>query len=180
MVGIALHVVWLELLVVHFKLDIIGIGIAVLITECIVFGLLLGFTHYLKDLQNALIRPDSRVFEDLRTYLSIALPSYVMQALDNWIWELMVLISGYLGVQEQAATIIIMQIVVVSYLCSTGFEQAAATLVGQQIGKGDLKTAKAYYRSIQLVSGFSLMITCVSIFIMRDEMINIFTKDPKL
>jgi MATE family multidrug resistance protein len=138
LVGIALHVVWLELMVVYLKLDIKGIGLAVLITELIVFGLLLGFTHCQKDLQDALIRPDARVFEDLKTYFSIALPSYVMLALDWWVWELMILISGYLGVQEQAATIIIMHIVVISYMFATGFEQAAATLVGQQIGRGDL------------------------------------------
>jgi Na+-driven multidrug efflux pump len=50
----------------------------------------------------------------------------------------MILISGYLGVQEQAATIIIMPIISISYMFGSGFEQAAATLVGQQIGKGDL------------------------------------------
>jgi MATE family multidrug resistance protein len=113
-------VVWLELLVVHLKLDIRGIGLAVLITELIVFGLLLGFTHYQKDIQDALIMPDSRVFDDLRTFFSIAFPSYVMLALDWWVWELMILISGYLGVQEQAATIIIMNVVVISYMFASG------------------------------------------------------------
>jgi len=36
---------------------------------------------------------------NLGVYMSLALPATLMLVLDWWIWEFMVLISGYLGVQ---------------------------------------------------------------------------------
>ena len=66
--------------------------------------------------------PDHRVFLGFNTYMSLAVPSTIMLVLDWWIWELMVLISGYLGVNEQAATILIMNLVSLAYMFATGFE----------------------------------------------------------
>ena len=68
-----------------------------------------------------------------------------MVASDWWVWELMILISGYLGVVEQASCILIMNIVALCYMVAIGFEQASCTLVGMQIGKGDIHKAKQFY-----------------------------------
>jgi MATE family multidrug resistance protein len=44
--------------------------------------------------------PDRRVMEDLKPYFRIAIPSTVMLCLDWWVWELLILISGWLGPHE--------------------------------------------------------------------------------
>lgn len=74
--------------------------------------------------------PDRRVFEDLKQYMKIGIPSTVMLCLDWWVWELLILISGWLGTHEQATNIVIMNIILITYMLTMGLEQAACTLVG--------------------------------------------------
>ena len=84
---------------------------------------------------------------EIREYVCVAIPSFIMIASDWWVWEFMILISGYIGVVQQASCIIIMNIVAFAYMVAMGLEQAACTLVGMQIGKGDIIKAKQFYRS---------------------------------
>ena len=74
-------------------------------------------------------------------YLKIAFPSMVMICSDWWVWEFMCLISGWLGVDEQAATVILMNLIVFIYLISMGYMTAASTFIGQNIGKNDVPMA---------------------------------------
>ena len=60
------------------------------------------------DISEAVIMPDQRVFADFKEYFRLAIPSTVMVTLDWWIGEFMVLISGWLSVDEQAATVVMM------------------------------------------------------------------------
>ena len=91
---------------------------------------LLIFTHIQNDLQEALSKPDSKVFRGLNSYFNLALPSTVMLILDWGAFEILVLISGFLGVTEQASCILIMNIVVLAYMVAEGFDTSACTLVG--------------------------------------------------
>jgi multidrug resistance protein, MATE family len=103
-----------------------------------------------------------------------------MLVLDWWIWEFMVLISGYLGVNEQAATIVVMNVVVLAYMFAVGFETAACALIGQQIGKGDVEKAKLYYNSIILITSIMLVHVAVGMYFFKEKIIGIFTTDPEL
>ena len=66
----------------------------------VVYIMLLVFTYLQYDLRDAWLAPDWRIFVGLRSYLALAIPSTICLVLDWWVWELMVLISGYLGVVE--------------------------------------------------------------------------------
>ena len=67
----------------------------------------------------------------------------LMIFLDWWVWELMILLSGYLSVPEQAAQIVLMNIKSFLYMFGLGMEQAACAILGQQIGKGNnIKASK--------------------------------------
>ena len=124
--------------VVYFEMGITGIGLANVCTQLIIFVLLVSYTNMQTDIQEAIFYPDSRTYNDLKTYFSLAIPSTMMLCLDWWVWELMVLISGYLGVDEQAATIVVMNVVSLAYMFIMGFKVSSCTLIGQQIGKGDV------------------------------------------
>jgi Na+-driven multidrug efflux pump len=62
-------------------------------------------------------------------------------------FELMGLIAGLLGVNEQAACMFIMNIVIILYMFSVGFEVAACCIVGNEIGSGNLQMAVTYYQT---------------------------------
>jgi len=58
------------------------------------------FTYKQEDLREAWIMPDYRVFSGVTAYVRLAVPSTIMMCLEWWVWEVMVLISGWLGVVE--------------------------------------------------------------------------------
>ena len=82
--------------------------------------------------------------KDLKPFILLAIPSYVIVMLDNGVWNMYGFISGYLGPSEQVATVLIMNLIKLLNSFGSALEQACATIIGQQIGKGDLLTAKAY------------------------------------
>ena len=53
--------------------------------------------------------------EGLKQYWSLGWPSSLMISLDIWVWELLVLISGYFGVLAQDATLIVMNVILITY-----------------------------------------------------------------
>ena len=66
----------------------------------------------------------------MKMYFGLALPSYVMLALDWWVWELMVVISGLLGVKEQAATVVVMNLAGLIFQFALGFESGSTVVIG--------------------------------------------------
>jgi hypothetical protein len=49
-------------------------------------------------MENTLVCPDKRIFQDLIGYIKIGAPSTFMVCLDWWAWELNLFFSGYFGV----------------------------------------------------------------------------------
>ena len=85
------------------KLEIVGIALAGLLTHGITLILMTLFTYKDPEMKDTLIMPDKRTFEDLKSYLAIGLPNVIMLCLDLWAYDLMTIMSGYLGVESQAA-----------------------------------------------------------------------------
>lgn len=67
-----------------------------------------------------------------------------------------------MGVQEQAITAVIMNIERLIYSASKGIDNTASTVIGHQIGKGNLSLAKDFYRSFWVVSLSMLTILCIA------------------
>ena len=62
--------------------------------------MLLIFSHREQELRDTEVWPDMNIFLGLKDYLKIAVPSMFMIFLDWWVWELMILMSGYFSVAE--------------------------------------------------------------------------------
>jgi len=74
--------------------------------------------------------------------MSLGIPSAMMLCLEWWAYEVMTLMSGYIGVKEQAAQIVLMNMIAFMFMFALGLSSAASTTVGQQIGRGDVVKAK--------------------------------------
>ena len=175
-----MHVFHCWLFLVYLEMGIEGLGIAVTLTQVVVFVGMLILTNMQEDLKEALIPFDKRAFQDLSPYFNIAFPGYVMLALEWWVWELMILISGLLGVEEQAVQVILMTLVAYFFHFSNGFSFAASALIGQQIGKGDLEKAKLFYGSFRIITGISLMITSSLLYFFRRQILSSFSSDKQI
>lgn len=71
-------------------------------------------------------------------------------------------ITGMIGTVEQAATNVVTSAIFISLMPSFGFGIAAQTLVGQSLGKGDIRTAHAYgFETAKLGTLFTLFLGIV-------------------
>ena len=69
-----------------------------------------------------MIYPDARIFKDLGAYFWLGLPYAFMVVLDQWAWELLILLSGFWTVDEQASQIILVTIVSICYMSGLGLD----------------------------------------------------------
>jgi MATE family multidrug resistance protein len=119
-------------------------------------------------------------WEGIKSYLAISVPSVIMLCLDWWAFEVMILISGLFGVTQQAALIIIMNIAVIFFRISMGFEQAASTLIGKSIGMGSLHDAKHYYKLLRIISTVTLSGLIFILYVYHKPIIGYYTNDEQI
>ena len=101
LIGFVIHTLSCYTLVIVNKWDIVGLGFANVISSVSVYAVLLIYTNTQEDIKEALVPPSlHEATNNIKVYLGLAIPSTIMLVLDWWIWEFMVLISGYLGVNE--------------------------------------------------------------------------------
>lgn len=88
--------------------------------------------------------------------------------------------AGYLSLQDQDCQIIFFNIVVQCWTLSYGLQTAGCTLIGNQIGNGNVREAKRYYREI-LKFCFAIFVAYISfVWIYQVEIFNLFTKSDNL
>jgi Na+-driven multidrug efflux pump len=63
--------------------------------------------------------------------MKIGGPSIITFVLDSWVFEALLILSGYFGVEAQASMLVIMNIAGLCYRVATGIDQTTCTLIGQ-------------------------------------------------
>ena len=118
--GTVVHVILCYILVWKMDLEIAGVGIAASISNFIIYICLLQYSAMIPEIQDAIQWPNKRAFRDIGQYLALGIPSALMLCLEWWAFEVMTLITGYIGVDEQASQVIIINIVAIMYMVSLG------------------------------------------------------------
>jgi MATE family multidrug resistance protein len=98
-----LHLFWSWLFVLHFKLEIVGTGIASALTNFINLSICLFYSSMLNDIKEAIFFPDKRSFYGLREYLMIGIPQTILVCMEWWVFEIVTLLTGQFGYKYQAA-----------------------------------------------------------------------------
>ena len=98
-----------------------------------------------------------------------------MLCLEWWAYEVMTLMSGYLGVTEQASQIVLMNLIAFLFMAACGFQTAAGALIGQQIGKNDVAKAKQYYYVASHLAFVFLAIVVALFVYFKEVSIGLFT-----
>lgn len=122
-----------------------------------------------------MVYPDRRIFKDLGAYAWLGLPYTLMVVLDQWAWELLILLSGFWTVDEQASQIILVTITSVCYMCGLGLDQTSCALVGFQIGAGDVPKAKKYYKLLFVVSLWIVLAQAGLLYVFQEAVVATFT-----
>eukprot|EP00356_Strombidium_inclinatum_P013041 CAMPEP_0170503862 /NCGR_PEP_ID=MMETSP0208-20121228/46130_1 /TAXON_ID=197538 /ORGANISM="Strombidium inclinatum, Strain S3" /LENGTH=164 /DNA_ID=CAMNT_0010783747 /DNA_START=1044 /DNA_END=1538 /DNA_ORIENTATION=+ len=101
---------------------------------------------------------DSRIFEGLSEYFFIGLPLLFVLVLDYWGWEYMTLASGFIGITEQAAQVVLINMAALAYMVGYGIQSTITTLVGSHIGRGQASKAKEYYRASLIAMVMNILV----------------------
>ena len=88
---------------VKMDLGIQGIGIACSLSNLLIYVGNLIYPAFITEISDAVFLPNRHSFRGFRQYFEIGIPSCLILCLEWWAFEAMTLISGYLGVDSQAA-----------------------------------------------------------------------------
>lgn len=120
--GLAIHVLGNYVLVGRLGLGIEGTAIANGVTSAVVLAINICYAHYVKEIQEAVAWPTDMgkivTWRGVWSYVAIGLPTAIMRIGASA--HVMTFTTGLLGVKEQAAQVIAVQIVVIFYQFSIG------------------------------------------------------------
>jgi MATE family multidrug resistance protein len=107
-------------------------------------------------------------------------PAGVSWTLDVGTWGIFIaVIVGSLGKIALAASNMVGQILHMSFMPTVGLGIATTVLVGQNIGRGDLVTARARGRTALLLGMGYMFLMGVMFFLLREQLIGLFLGRPE-
>ena len=144
------------------------------------FGMLAMIEVYsmcIPRIRESIFCPDIHTFNNWGEYFKLGVPATVMLCAEFWSFEILIFLSGVLGVNQQAAAVIFFQITVEMFSINSGIQEATAAVVGNQVGSLNVPLAKkyawtAYANGILLSSLVSILV-----FAFRVQIIYLFTDD---
>ena len=88
------------------------------------------------------LHPLDGAFSNWMTYIKIALPAGLILLSEQVVFEVMIVVSGWMGELSLQAMAVIMSVLSFTYDIGFGFSFAVASLVGQYVGLDQSKVAK--------------------------------------
>lgn len=100
---IPMHFVLCEIFVIQEGLEIVGLSISGTISLGIAYCLLLSYQYIDEELKKSLVKFDFvSVFDSvgLLQFIMLAIPSLIIASVYWWIWEVYILLSGSISVND--------------------------------------------------------------------------------
>ncbi len=133
----------------------------------------LGFKHALK----AGFLKSFPSLEEIKTLVKISLPNGIQQTFFAGGWVALYAIIGQVGTAELAASNVLINVMLVAILPSIGLGIAAATLVGQALGRKDVDDAYQWGLDVTKVGVVGLSILGIIMAIFPVQILGIFIHD---
>ncbi|KAK9097060.1 hypothetical protein Sjap_022557 [Stephania japonica] len=181
-ISVLLHIPLNFLLVVHFKLGIAGVAIAMVWTNLNLFLLLISFVFFSGVYKDSWVTPSMDCLRGWSSLLRLALPSCLSVCLEWWWYEFMILICGLLV--NPKATIasmgILIQTTSLVYVFPTALSVGVSTRVGNELGANRPAKARiATIVSLACAVALGLGATLFTI-LMRHRWGHFFTDDAQI
>ena len=105
--GTLLHILWCHIFVTKLDLGVHGLGLATAITNIGMIIMITGYAFCLPSIKESIICFDRSVWLGWPEYFKLGVPATIMLCAEWWAFDVLIFLSGILGVREQAAMIII-------------------------------------------------------------------------
>ena len=123
---------------------------------------------------------DMSVFRDINVYLKIGIPNMLMLCCEWWIFEILTIFSGLLGVTQLATEVVIVNCITFIFMIPLGISYAASALTGNYLGEGKIDLAKKF-ASMTVI--FDIIITSVVVLLLgifQESIARIFTNEEEV
>ena len=135
-----------------------GLGYATTITYFTMVLMITINTYLIRSISECVFFPTLESFKEWGSYFKLSVPATVMLCAEWWSFEIMVLLSGVLGVTAQAVVVISLNFYTFFFMFPMGIQEASCALIGNQIGANNPKLAKKYCKVINSI-GFIMQIS---------------------
>ena len=115
-------------------MGVVGAALALDITYILNMILTDLWVSWSKICPEAWIKIDKEAFKEWGSYLKIGIPGACMLCFEWWAFELLAIFSGYLGVIQLAAEVVVINMVSFIFMIPLGISYAASALTGNYIG----------------------------------------------
>ena len=115
--------------------DVEGLGYAMSVTAFTQFIFTLLYTSCVASISAAIHCPNAQSLRGWCQYMSLAMPVVIMLCSDWWAFEILTIISGLIGVSEQATFVIIANLSAQIYMVPVGIQEATCVMIGNAIGQ---------------------------------------------
>lgn len=141
-----LHICLCQYFVIKMGMGLQGIGMAFSISSAFNFLGMNVYPFFVQETREAMRLPTIEVLQDLSGYLQKGLPLMMMVCFEWWCFDIILIFTGFLGVAEQAAQTVFMNVSVVFFCPALGLQTAVSCKIGNEIGRQNVEKAKAYLR----------------------------------
>ncbi|XP_057434852.1 protein DETOXIFICATION 48-like [Lotus japonicus] len=180
--SVLLHIPLNFLLVVHFKMGIAGVAIAMVWTNLNFFLFLFSFVYFSGVYKDSWVSPSMDCLKGWSSLLALAIPTCISVCLEWWWYELMIMVCGLLV--NPKATIasmgILIQTTSLVYVFPSSLSLGVSTRVGNELGaknpaKARVSMMVSMFCAVGL--GFSAMVFTT---LMRHQWGRLFTNDEEI
>ncbi|XP_077217298.1 protein DETOXIFICATION 48-like [Tasmannia lanceolata] len=181
-ISVVLHVPLNFLLVVHYKMGIAGVALAMVWTNLNLFLFLLIFILFSGVYKDSWVSPSTECLRGWSSLLSLAVPTCVSVCLEWWWYELMIILCGLLVNPKVtiASMGILIQTTSLVYVFPAALSLGVSTRVGNELGAN--RPAKARIAMIvSIVCAIALGLgAMVFTTLMRHHWGRFFTSDAEI
>lgn len=156
-VTMALHCVWCYFFLHVVGLGVVGVSIASLITD---MSNLIVITIYMSYKKSSGIIPEETwhffnkdSLKNWKSYIQYGFPAALMLSLEWWCFEIIEIYSGLLSVDELAANVILLNLVLLLFCIPYGISFVVCNLVGNSLGEMKPNKAKTYFQTSMVLIG---------------------------
>ncbi|XP_021284405.1 protein DETOXIFICATION 48 [Herrania umbratica] len=181
-ISVLLHVPLNFLLVVHFKLGVAGVAIAMVWTNLNLFLLLSSFVYFSGVYKDSWVTPSTDCLRGWSSLLGLAVPTCASVCLEWWWYEIMILLCGLLA--NPKATIasmgILIQTTSLVYCFPSALSVGVSTRVGNELGAkrpGKARISMIVSLFFAVAIGLAAMLFAT---LMRHQWGKLFTSDAEI
>ena len=178
-----MHIGFCQLFIIHFQLNAVGCGIAMLCSNIVTYIIILVASRKFLPEAKAGFEVswlDPRNFKQIPDYLKLAVPSMLMIILE-WSASMMVILSsGRVSFVDQTVATIFQNISMATYAIPTGLNASACTIIGNSIGQNNWQEALHQLKYLVLFILVISVIEGAGLILFLNRFVSMFTLDEEV